>query len=266
LAGRVNKLLEEFRFGEAEAEVYEFVWGEFCDWYIELAKIRLNQPASPSPVPVLVRTLETSLRLLHPFMPFITEEIWQTLVARLPQDPARPDSLIIAAYPVSAGFTDLQAEREMSLIIEIIRSIRNARAESKIDPAKRIEAHVHAKNNTAIESHRQAIETLARVQPLHILGSRTESRNDGAQVLHVGDVDIVLPMTVDVGAEKQRLEQERESLHTRINGLEARLSDQTFLSKAPQAIVDKERAKLQDSQTKLQKMTERLTELGRMKP
>ncbi|HWR71110.1 MAG TPA: class I tRNA ligase family protein, partial [Dehalococcoidia bacterium] len=266
LAGRVNKLLEEFRFGEAEAEVYEFVWGEFCDWYIELAKIRLNQPGSPSPVPVLVRTLEASLRLLHPFMPFITEEIWQTLVARLPQDATRPDSLIIAAYPVSAGFTDLQAEREMSLIIEIVRSIRNARAEAKIDPAKRIEAHVHAKNDSAIESHRQAIETLARVQPLHILGSRTESRNDGAQVLHVGEVDIVLPMTVDVDAEKQRLEQEKESLQARITGLEARLSDQTFLSKAPQAVVEKERSKLQDSQTKLQKTTERLKELGRMKP
>jgi len=266
LSGRVNKLLEEFRFGEAEAEVYEFVWGEFCDWYIELAKIRLNQPGSPSPVPVLVRTLETSLRLLHPFMPFITEEIWQTLVSRLPHDATRPDSLMIAAYPVSTGYTDPQAEREVGLIIEIIRSIRNARAESKIDPARRIEAHVHAKNNSAIEPHRQAIETLARVQPLHILGSRQESRNDGAQVLHVGEVDIVLPMTVDVDAEKQRLEQESESLQGRITGLEARLSDQTFLSKAPQAVVDKERGKLRDSQTKLQKLTERLSELGRMKP
>ncbi len=154
----------------------------------------------------------------------------------------------------------------MSLIIEIIRSIRNARAESKIDPAKRIEAHVHAKNNSAIESHRQAIETLARVQPLHILGSRKESRNDGAQVLHVGEVDIVLPMTVDVDAEKQRLEQEKESLQTRIAGLQARLSDQTFLSKAPPAVVDKERGKLRDSQIRLQKIDERLNELGRMKP
>jgi valyl-tRNA synthetase len=87
-------------------------------------------------------------------MPFITEEIWQTLVARLPHDATRPDSLMIATYPIATGFTDTQAEREISLIIEIIRSIRNARAESKIDPAKRIEAHVHAKNNSAIEPHR----------------------------------------------------------------------------------------------------------------
>jgi valyl-tRNA synthetase len=104
------------------------------------------------------------------------------------------------------------------------------------------------------------------VQPLHILGPRKESRNDGAQVLHVGEVDIVLPMTVDVDAEKQRLEQEKESLQTRITGLQARLSDQTFLSKAPPAVVEKERSKLHDWQTKLQKIGDRLAELSRMKP
>ncbi len=104
------------------------------------------------------------------------------------------------------------------------------------------------------------------MQPLHILGPRKESRSDGAQVLHVGEVEIVLPMTVDVDAERQRLEQEKESLQARIDGLQARLGDQSFLSKAPQAVVDKERGKLQDWQTKLQKMTERLAELGRMKP
>jgi valyl-tRNA synthetase len=173
---------------------------------------------------------------------------------------------MITNYPVNEGFTDTEAEREMSLIIEIIRSIRNARAESKIDPAKRIEAHIHAKNSSAIEPHRQAIETLARVQPLHILGSRKESRNDGAQVLHVGEVDIVLPMTVDVDIEKHRLEQEKEALQARIASLEGRLIDETFLSKAPQAVVDKERAKLRDWQTKLQKTDDRLAELSRMKP
>jgi valyl-tRNA synthetase len=130
-------------------------------------------------VPVLVRTLETSLRLLHPFMPFITEEIWQTLVARLPHDAKRPDSLIIADYPVSAGFTDIQAEREMGLIIEIIRSIRNARAEAKIDPAKRIEVHVHAKNNSAIELHRQAIETLGQSAASAHPGTTKEARTTG---------------------------------------------------------------------------------------
>ncbi len=262
MAARVNRLLTEFRFGEAEADVYQFIWDEFCDWYIELAKIRLGRPGSVSPVPVLVRTLESSLRLLHPFMPFITEEIWQNLVARLPHDDARPDSLMIARYPDGAGFADVEAEREMGLVIDVIRAIRNARAESKVDPAKRIEAHVHAGKGPAIEPHRLAIEALARVQPLHILDRRQGPRSDGAQVLHVGEVEIVLPMTVDVDAEKARLGQERESLENRIAGLQARLNDQAFLSKAPQAVVDKERGKLQDWQAKLQKITQRLVELG----
>ncbi len=267
MAGKVNRLLEDFQFGEAEAEIHDFVWGEFCDWYIEMAKIRLNQPGSPSPLPVLVRTSgdlpETAAPVHALHHRGDMAERWSPGCRT---DATRPDSLIIASYPVSAGFTDTEAEREMGLIIDIIRTIRNARAEAKIDPAKRIEAHVHAKNNSAIEPHRQAIETLARVQPLHILGARKESGKDGAQVLHVGEVDIVLPMTVDVDAEKQRLEQEKESMQARIASLQARLSDQTFLSKAPQAIVDKERGKLQDFQTKLQKMTERLAELARMKP
>ena len=266
LAARVNRLLGEFRFGEAEAEVYEFVWGEFCDWYIELAKIRLGHAGSPSPVPVLVRTLETSLRLLHPFMPFITEQIWQDLTARLPRDAAGPDSLMVAEYPQGAGFADAAAEQEMGLVIDIIRAIRNARAESKIDPARRIEARIHAGAGPALEPHRRAIESLARVQPLHILGRRQEPLADGAQVLHIGEVEVLLPMTVDVDAEKARLEQEKELLQTRIAGLAARLGDQAFLSRAPQAVVDKERGKLQDSELKLRKVAQRLAEIGRGKP
>ena len=266
LAARVNRLLGEFRFGEAEAEVYEFVWGEFCDWYIELAKIRLGHAGSPSPVPVLVRTLETSLRLLHPFMPFITEQIWQDLTARLPRDAAGPDSLMVAEYPQGAGFADAAAEQEMGLVIDIIRAIRNARAESKIDPARRIEARIHAGAGPALEPHRRAIESLARVQPLHILGRRQEPPADGAQVLHIGEVEVLLPMTVDVDAEKARLEQEKELLQTRIAGLAARLGDQAFLSRAPQAVVDKERGKLQDSELKLRKVAQRLAEIGRGKP
>ena len=149
LAGEVNKLMEDFQFGEAEAEFMTSCGGSTATGISRWPRYALISGRT-SPLPVLVQMLETSLRLLHPFMPFITEELWQSLVSRLPQDATRPDSLIIAPYPVSAGFIDDEAEREMSLVIEIVRSIRNARAESKIDPAKRIEAHVHAKNNSAM--------------------------------------------------------------------------------------------------------------------
>jgi valyl-tRNA synthetase len=262
LIAKVDHLLEGFQFGEAEREIYDFLWGEFCDWYIELAKIRLNQQSSPSPISVLVQTLETSLKLLHPFMPFITEEIWQRLVSHLPREEARPDSLMVAAYPTARGVTDTQAEEEMESVIEIIHSIRNARAQSRIEPARWIKAQIYTKNKSTIESHRQSIETLARVQPLAILDPREEREDkEGALVLVLRNVEVILPMAVDLDAERQRLEKEKEALQAKIARLETRLSDSTFLSKAPSLIIEKERGKLLDSQGKLEKIEERLTQL-----
>ncbi|MBM3133307.1 MAG: valine--tRNA ligase, partial [Chloroflexi bacterium] len=113
LIADVTQLLETFMLGEALGKIHDFVWGEFCDWYIELAKIRLRDPKAPPPTPVLVNTLETTLRLLHPFMPFITEEIWQRLAGHLPEE-RRPASLMIARYPTAdESAIDLAAEREM---------------------------------------------------------------------------------------------------------------------------------------------------------
>jgi len=265
LIAKVNHLLEDFQFGEAERETYDFLWHEFCDWYIELAKVRLHRhsdKSEPSPLPVLVQTLEISLRLLHPFMPFITEEIWQRLVSHLPQDESRPDSVTIAAYPTARGVTDTQAEEEMESVIEIIHSIRNARAQSRIEPARWIEAQICTKNKPAIESHRQSIETLARVQPLAIVDPRKERGNrEGALVLVLRNVEVILPMAVDLDAERQRLEKEKAALQAKIARLESRLRDSTFLSKAPSLIIERERGKLLDSQSRLEKIEERLTQL-----
>jgi len=261
LVDKVNQQLESFQFGEAEGEIYEFLRGEYCDWYIELAKIRLSGQASSSPLPILVQVLETSLRLLHPFMPFVTEEIWQKLVSHLPQDGAKPDALMIATYPSAGQFTDAQAEEEMSSVIEIIRSIRNARAQTRIDPARRIEARIHTDNKPVFESHRQAIETLARVRPLAILGPRKGREDEGAMVLLLRHAEVILPMAVDIDAERQRLEKEREALQARIADLKAKLGDDAFLSKAPPSVVEKERGKLLDFQGRLGKAEERLAQL-----
>jgi valyl-tRNA synthetase len=265
LIAKVNHLLEDFQFGEAEREIYDFLWHEFCDWYIELAKVRLRRHSdklAPSPLPVLVQTLEISLRLLHPFMPFITEEIWQRLVSHLPQDESRPDSVTIAAYPTARGVTDTQAEEEMESVIEIIHSIRNARAQSRIEAARWIEAQIYTKNKPAIESHRQSIETLARVQPLAILDPRKGRGNrEGALVLVLRNVEVILPMAVDLDAERHRLEKEEEALQAKIARLETRLSDSTFLSKAPSLIIEREQGKLLDSRVRLGKIKERLTQL-----
>jgi valyl-tRNA synthetase len=262
LVVKTDKLLRDFRFGEAEIQVHDFLWGEFCDWYVELAKIRLREGSSPSPAPVLAQTLEPSLRLAHPFMPFITEEIWQTLCPHLRWNGARPDAIMIAPYPAGRGCIDDQAEEEMALIIEIIRSIRNARAESRVESSRRIEARVYAKDKSAVEAHRGAIEGLARVQPLIVLDRRGEEKNlEGAVVLVLRDAEVVLPMMTAPDAERRRLEGERQALEARIADLRTRLGGEAFVSKAPPAVVEKERQRLLEAEDKLQKIEERLAQL-----
>jgi len=150
----------------------------------------------------------------------------------------------------------------MESVIEIIHSVRNARAQSRIEPARWIEAQIHTKNKSTIESHRQSIETLARVQPLAILDPRKEiGGREGALVLMLGNVEVVLPMAVDLDAERQRLEKEKEALQAKIARLETRLSDSTFLSKAPPLIIEREQGKLLDSRVRMGKIEERLAQL-----
>ncbi|GAH69492.1 unnamed protein product, partial [marine sediment metagenome] len=166
----VTTLMEDFQFGEAQRQIYDFLWGEFCDWYIEIAKIRLRsaQKQLPSPVPVLVHVLETSLRLLHPYMPFVTEELWQNLKSHLPPDWQATESIMVATYPeADKAAVDPQAERIMEAIIEIIRSIRNVRAQYQVESSHWIEAQIYAGDLTpAITPYSQAIQTLARARPV----------------------------------------------------------------------------------------------------
>ncbi len=132
---RVNHLVGDFQFGEAQREVHDFFWNDFCDWYIEIVKIRLRFSRSQSIATVLVHVLQTSLRLMHPFIPFVTEEIWQKLKAYIGDSVEIREALIVCKYPVlDASALDVQAESEVTLLTDVIRSIRNIRAEFKIPP------------------------------------------------------------------------------------------------------------------------------------
>jgi len=267
LIDSVSKLMENFQFGEAEQQIYEFIWSEFCDWYIEIAKIRLKSDgATSSPLPYLVDTLEKSLCLLHPFMPFITEELWQRLKQRLPDKSQMPASIMIAPYPIADNESiDTEAERAMDAVLEIVRCIRNARAQHKVKPSRWIEARVYADELLSdIASQAKFIETLARVRPLVIL-SRAErkSEEEEALVLVLKEAEVVLPWAgmVDKLAEKERLMKEREATRDRIARLNERLGDSAFLAKAPPHIVEKEKGKLNTLEGKLERLESELSQL-----
>jgi len=264
----VARLMDDFQFGEAQRQLYEFLWGEFCDWYIEIAKIRLRSGAETlSPIPVLVHVLETSLRLLHPYMPFVTEELWQNLKRWLPSDWQATESIMVASYPTAdEARIDSEAERVMESVIDIIHSIRNARAQYKVESSRWIEAQVYAGELTStILPYEETIQTLARARPVSFLDSRPEGRHgENTLVLVLKQSEVFIPMgsMVDLEAEKKRLLKEIEQSQSEIAQLEARLNDREFLSKAPSAIVDKEQNKLAEKKDKLERLKQQLDRFG----
>jgi valyl-tRNA synthetase len=261
----VNSAMADFHFEEAQGLVHDFLWAEFCDWYIELAKIRLRQ-GGVSPVPVLVHVLEASLRLLHPFMPFVTEEIWQTLRRSCPPGWQKADSIMIATFPESDEKAfDADSERVVGTVVDIIRAIRNARAEYSVDSGMWVEAQVHAGNLTpVISAYMPAIESLARAKPLTFLEKRRETKpgeNVVVSVLKDGEVVIPMESMIDVAAERARLEKEIGQNNAEADRLEVRLRDGQFLTRAPSAVVDKERNKLTLIRDKLARLRQELARL-----
>ena len=132
--------MREYQFGEAQRVIHDFLWNEYCDWYIEMSKIRLRSGEAPSPLPVLAHVLEKTLLLLHPFLPFVTEEIWRRLTGALPATGSAPEAAIVAPYPQADDARyDADAEREVGAVVELVRAARNLRSEFRIpeQPAAR---------------------------------------------------------------------------------------------------------------------------------
>ena len=257
----VNKLMEEYQFGEAQRQLHDFLWGEYCDWYIEFAKIRLASTGeSVTPVPVLVHVLETSLRLLHPFMPFVTEELWQHLRKYL-NSPA--ESIMVSRYPeADADAVDPPAETIMETVIEIIHSIRNVRAQYRVASNRWVAAQIYAARLTpTLKAYSDTIQSLARAKPVTFLEKPLETAaDDNALTLVLKEAEILIPMesVVDREAENKRLNKEIEQAQAEVNRLEARLTDQAFLTRAPAAVVEKERQKLYTLNNKLNRLKEQI--------
>ena len=267
LITEVNQSLENFELGDAQQKLYDFIWSDFCDWYIEMAKIRLRSGSGPSPLPTLVHVLERTLRMLHPFMPFITEEIWQNLLARLPKEGNLPESIMISPYPqVESPRQDSQAEQEISLVMEAIRAVRNARAQLHIPANQHLEALVDANGlQDAIEEEAEVIRVLSRVEPLHILSGGSDQFDSARGItLVVNSLVVRLPLdgVVDLPAETQRLRKERDDCVSNLERVSALVSNPAFRAKARPDVVENEEDRLRTLEERKRRLEEILEQLG----
>jgi valyl-tRNA synthetase len=263
----VNQALESFELGEAQQKLYDFIWNDFCDWYIEMAKVRLRSGQGPSPLPILAHVLERTLRLLHPFMPFITEEIWQNLLARLPQEAGLPASIMMAPYPqAKSPRRDLRAEEEITLVMQAIRAVRNTRAQLRIPPNQQLEALVETNGlQSTIEEEAEVIRSLSRVEPLRITSGPQESRERHKGItLVVNPLVVRLPLegVVDLSAEQARLQQELDAARKNLTRLQNLVGNPDFRAKARPDVVENEEERLRSLTEQTQRLEEILSQLG----
>ncbi len=267
VTAEVQTALQAFELGEAQQKLYEFVWDDFCDWYIEMAKIRLRSGVGPSPLPTLAHVLERTLRLLHPFMPFITEEIWQNLVRRLPAEGDLPASIMVAPYPQpEPSRQDQQAEDEVSLVMQAIRAVRNTRAQLRIPANQRLEAVVEADGwRNTVEEEAGVIRALSRVEPLRIVsaGSGEPAASRGVTlVVNPLVVRLALEGVVDLSAEQQRLQEELDNTRKNLQRVEQLVSNPNFRAKARPDVVETEEERFQSLTEQARRLEQILADLA----
>jgi valyl-tRNA synthetase len=255
-AEQVNRAIETYRYHEAAQVLWQFFWHEFCDWYLELKKLYFKENSGLTPGwRNILAAFETALRLLHPAMPFLTEELWQRLGT---QAAGRPSSIAIASFPkYRQESTDFAAEREIGLVQEIVTMARTLRVEAKLDPKQQLEGTLYSRNNAldVAKRHATAIQKLANVK----LEFKAEAAPKSAAMRSTAQFDLALqlPKTQE-DAQRKRLEKEREQLVKNIANSERQLGDETFTSKAPAKVVDMIRNKMEDYKTQLRKIDDAL--------
>jgi valyl-tRNA synthetase len=241
-AEAANRAIDQYRYHEFAQLLWHFFWHEFCDWYLELKKVPGSDPA-----PALA-AFETALRLLHPAMPFLTEELWQ----RLDRNPGDPQSIALAPYPqFRPELADPEAEKEVAIIQEIVTLARTLRTESKLDPKQQLNGTLYCRTaSLAIaQRHAEAIQKIARTT----LEFKSEAPPKADVIRSTVEFDLVLDIP-KVAEDPARKQKEREQLEKNIANSERQLADDVFLSKAPQKVVDTIRAKLADYKAQLAKL------------
>ena len=254
----VEQAFAEYRFDNAANAIYQFVWDEYCDWYVELSKGQLtkgSEAAQRGTRRTLVRVLETALRLAHPIIPFITEELWQSV---RPLAGKSGDTIMLQPYPKSQPEKiDEQAEREVAIAKDVVNAARNLRAEMKLTPQQKAPLYISGSPSGATLS---AIEALARPSAIHAV---TDLPKSDSPVAVVGPHRLMLHVEVDPAAERERLSKESARLEGEIQKAKAKLANSSFVDKAPAKVVDEHRARLAAHEATLAKLKEQLGRLGR---
>jgi len=267
VAAGVNDALGTYRFHEAANLIYDFFWGEFCDWYLELIKPRLNfeeggdKSTARAACANLVSLFDASLRLLHPVMPFITEEIWQAIYEGNP--PLK--SIALAAYPQADETQfDLAAETEMAILQDLIVSVRNLRAELKVEPKVKVPIEVFAPDpaiRKMIEQNYGAVERLGNVEKITFVESSLANR-PGARGTARFDVHVIYERKIDMAAEGERLKKELEKIEKELANNQRQLANEQFLAKAPEKVVEGLRRRGRELLVLQEKTKSKLKELG----
>lgn len=259
VAANVNKHMESYQFGEAQQELYDFFWNEYCDWFIELSKIRITKEGDSTPIPTLLYVLDRTLKLLHPFMPFVTEEIWTGLFKSNPND-----SLMVQEYPECIDEAcDSNAINSMNHIFEIVKGIRNAKAELNIKSSQYLKAiMVVDKNIESVRFNSVFITNLTNVE-IDVYDSSFDFKLDtnipiitssATTYLEIGNV-------IDTDSESNRLSDELKTLSNRIKSLESRLSNTKFTENAPKNVVEEEKGRLSDFRDRESKLNQLIAQL-----
>ena len=251
----VDRAIEAFEFGDAAQALYHFVWSDFCDWYLEMAKLGLASRRT-AVASTLYHVLEETLRLAHPMIPFVTEEIWQ----KLPKQEGAPESIVIAQWPApDAKRLDDDAEREMGELQEVVGEIRRFRHEHKIAPRQRIEAVASADPSGLIERYADELKALASLE-----GIRIADQPPGWFSIAAPTMEIYVPLgdLTDLGAERERIERDLKEAEKLAANARAKLENPKFISGAPPEVVAKARAQFEEHTDRVSKLRAQLEELG----
>ncbi|MDX2481470.1 MAG: valine--tRNA ligase [Desulfuromusa sp.] len=266
-AEEVNRALENYKFNDAASILYSFTWHEFCDWYIELSKDNLygdNAEKRSCTQMVLFTVLEGLLRMLHPIMPFVTEEIWHALPGN-----RVVDSIMQAAYPIEAIIaTDESVVADMELVMDVIRAIRNVRGELDVPPGKKIKVVLDCKSESVVQTimaGQAYIHSQAKVEDLLVGVAIERPKQASTQV--AGEVEVLIPLAdlINVAEEELRLNKEIEKVQKDVGFFEKKLSNKKFVANAPPQVLEKDRGKLADAEKKLEILQQGLEKILALK-